>query len=123
MGYCCAKGMKLAEFHTKAEFDEVVSNKIGLLYSMNESSQHKNPTVAASLNGGFWINISPTFNNGNKSDIWCQSGLVVPGEIMDQFAHVSDFSGARRILTIGRNPIALHRVYYTDLMDTFLCSY
>jgi hypothetical protein len=25
MGYCCAKGMKLAEFHSKNEFDEVMN--------------------------------------------------------------------------------------------------
>jgi hypothetical protein len=30
MGYCCARGQKLAEFQTKAEYDEVLKAAISL---------------------------------------------------------------------------------------------
>jgi hypothetical protein len=120
MGYCCAKGMKLAEFHTKAEYDEVLKAPISWdsRVSFNVFIDLK-LVVKNILSRGWYLYIGPTYDNGDKTDTWSQSRVLVPAGLISFTEYAISFGESETKYALAPEGIVKGKKIYT--MNMFLC--
>jgi hypothetical protein len=122
MGYCCSRGMRLVEFLTKAEYDDVIRQPIGdqihLCFCFFIQIQHFCPAKNV-LERGWWIHVGHTYDNGDMTDTWCHSQVPVPPGLIPDSLYSTPNSDPRHVLSLTKMGIQLS--FLSAELNAFMC--
>jgi hypothetical protein len=76
-------------------------------------------TVKTILGLGWWIYIAPTYDNGDKTDTWCQSQTSVPEGLISFAQYSKSFGDFNSMYVL--TPSGIVKVKATEAMNNFLC--
>jgi hypothetical protein len=75
--------------------------------------------VKTILGRDWWIYIGPTYDNGDKTDTWFQSNVLVPAGVISYSQYVTSFGNFDTMYVLA--PAGIVKAKTTDAMGMFLC--